>query len=300
VPFPVGPSEFLGALFSLLPWPAAAGGRAVAASRPSLPPAVRDGVVSVSMLQAAGTDSSSALAGVNPWLCGSTPYCECLDGFFSFILQMGQISRKFFSAVPCLHEKNQLLGVLEARAGLWIWLYCLAGQTLTFATLRTDVLKGSSYRILSEKTGSGGQRELYLTGLGRLAMWVLSQGQGFVYGSMKNSPLSVTWVAGPPGAACQWGRVCAGAGPQGVKQLQRRSLLCAGWGERAPPALGVTCLAIALMPGEASGWKFASCVFSQGSLLSVQFNCEDVLRKASGRQENAALGVCNHPCSLHL
>lgn len=54
------------------------------------------------------------------------------------------------------------------------------------------ILKGSSYLVFSEKTGSGGQRELYLAGLGRLAVWVLRQGQGFVYGSMKNSPLSVT------------------------------------------------------------------------------------------------------------
>lgn len=52
--------------------------------------------------------------------------------------------------------------------------------------------KGIILLVFSEKTGSGGQRELYLTGLGKLAVWMLSQGQGFVYGSMKNSPLSVT------------------------------------------------------------------------------------------------------------
>lgn len=50
----------------------------------SLFPPLRDWI-SVSMLQAAETNSSPALAGLNPGLCGSAPYCKGSDIYFFFL-----------------------------------------------------------------------------------------------------------------------------------------------------------------------------------------------------------------------
>ena len=90
----------------------AAGGQAAAVMSQPLPlpswtslfPSMRDWIISVSIPQAAG---------VNPGLRGSAPYREGSD-VFSFLLQIGQISRNFFSSVLRLHKK--LLGVLEGKA----------------------------------------------------------------------------------------------------------------------------------------------------------------------------------------
>lgn len=80
-----------------------------------------------------------------------------------------------------------------------------ARETLSFVSLRGDfnfyiythTFKGSFCIAFSERAGSGGQRELHLEGLGKLAVWMLSQRLGFVHGSMKDSALSVTGVEPP-------------------------------------------------------------------------------------------------------
>lgn len=64
--------------------------------------------------------------------CGSAPYPEGLEILsFSFLQQMGQISRNYFSSVICLHKKNQLLEVLEGSL-------LPAKETLSFVSLRVD------------------------------------------------------------------------------------------------------------------------------------------------------------------
>lgn len=131
------------------------------------------------------------------WLC-SIPWRVQIFFFFHFFCKWGKSVGTFFCPPFAQEESAAGSGEVEERAWLWNWLYCLAGETLSFVTLGVPVLKGSSYLVFSEKTGSGGQRELYLTGRGRLAVWMLSQAWGFVYGSMKNSPSSVIWVVPPP------------------------------------------------------------------------------------------------------
>lgn len=83
------------------------------------------------MLRAAETDSSSALAGVNPGFCGSSPHHEGLDIYiyiFNFFCRLREISRNFLSVIR-LHKENQLLGVLERRALSDCTLSTLVGDT---------------------------------------------------------------------------------------------------------------------------------------------------------------------------
>lgn len=99
-------------------------------------------------------------------------------------------------------QEESAAGSVGGESGCASWQgdpeFCQSKGGFLFSYIYIYTLKGSFYLAFSERAGSGGQRELYLEGLGRFAVWMLSQQQGFVYGSIKGSALSVTGVVPTP------------------------------------------------------------------------------------------------------